>query len=61
MILRYPYKKVIDLTPLVTDEIDNAIEQLGLRKDEDLTVKVEMEDDLHLVIQVGLTDSGVIQ
>ena len=61
MILRYPYKKVIDLSPLVTDEINKAIEQLGLKKDEDLTVKVEMGEDLHLVVWVGPTDPGVLQ
>ncbi|UCD42613.1 MAG: hypothetical protein JSV69_03115 [Chloroflexota bacterium] len=61
MILRYPYKNEIDLTPLVTDEVNKAREELGLRKDEDLTVMVEMGKDLHLVIRVGVTDKGAIQ
>jgi hypothetical protein len=61
MILRYPYKNEIDLAPLVKDEINKAREKLGLRMDENLTVLVEMGDDLNLVIQVGVKDKSAVQ
>ena len=61
MILRYPYKNEIDLAPLVKDEISKAREELGLRTDENLTVLLEIGDDLNLVVQVGVKEKGAIQ
>ena len=56
-----PYRNEIDLTPLVKEEIHKAIEALSLRNDEDLTVKVEMEEDLILVVSIGPTIPEVLQ
>ena len=59
--LHLPYRNEIDLTTLVKEEIHKAIKELGLRNDADLTVKVEIEYDLVLVISIGPSNSVVLQ
>lgn len=48
-----PYKKIVDLTPIVKVEIQNATNQFGWADSDDLTVEVTLEENLELVVRIG--------
>lgn len=49
-----PYKNIIDLGPMIQDEIIRASDQYGFKTTDDLTVEVILEENLELVVRVGL-------
>lgn len=49
-----PYKNILDLRPLIQDEIKKASEKFGFKSSDDLNVEVTMEEDLDLVVRIGL-------
>ena len=48
-----PYKGILDLQPLVYEEIEKASKLFGFKSSDDLTVEVTLEENLELVVRVG--------
>ena len=49
-----PYKNIIDLRPMIQEEITRASEQYGFKTTDDLDVVVVLEEHLELVVRIGL-------
>lgn len=48
-----PYKNILDLQPLVYEEIERASKLHGFKTTDDLTVEVTLEENLELVVRIG--------
>ena len=46
------YTNELDLTEIINVEISKAIEEIGMEDTAELTVEVEMMDDLRLKVQI---------